>query len=350
MAVFVFGAGATRGASWVDATRDPCIPPLDADFFTQLQRVPDAKHQQTISDVMADVVGLFGTNFNATMETVFSTVEHTLRMIAVTGENRAWKKDDLVAIRERLLKAIAAVFEASLTRNTSSGSSHSPEVCDYHDRFVEEVLAPRDTIVSFNYDCVLDYALKRHGSGKWCPRYGYGFNLGARGRNLTGDEHWNPAVPASKEATVHCYKLHGSLHFQVTKALEERSTIKLKSRPYATFSGRLSRFTIIPPEWHKAYDRGFFSKLWAGAAGALRSATNLVVVGYSLPLTDLHANALFRTSSKQKLRSLVVVNPDRDARHRIRAVLSSVLDERTRVLSFDYLPEFLALDRAVWAL
>ena len=118
---------------------------------------------------------------------------------------------------------------------------------------MQEVLRPKDRIISFNYDCLLDDALKRQGSGKWCPRYGYGFNLGARGKNLTGDDHWNPDEPAAQADTILYYKLHGSLHFKVTKALEDRPTIKLKSRPYATFSGRKSVFTIIPPEWHKAY-------------------------------------------------------------------------------------------------
>jgi hypothetical protein len=35
MTVFVFGAGATGGASFVDAASRPCVSPLDGDFFTQ---------------------------------------------------------------------------------------------------------------------------------------------------------------------------------------------------------------------------------------------------------------------------------------------------------------------------
>jgi len=41
-----------------------CIPPLDSDFFTQLQRVPDPKHQEHIRQVVGDVVKLFGHNFS----------------------------------------------------------------------------------------------------------------------------------------------------------------------------------------------------------------------------------------------------------------------------------------------
>jgi hypothetical protein len=44
----------------------------------------------------------------------------------------------------------------------------------------------------------------------------------------------------------------------------------------------------------------------------------------------------------------VIVNPDREARQRIRAVMQRGLSPETRVLSFDYLHEFIAVERRVW--
>jgi hypothetical protein len=44
----------------------------------------------------------------------------------------------------------------------------------------------------------------------------------------------------------------------------------------------------------------------------------------------------------------VIVNPDREARQRIRSVLQRGLSPHTRVMSFDYLEEFVAADRRVW--
>jgi hypothetical protein len=109
------------------------------------------------------------------------------------------------------------------------------------------------------------------------------------------------------------------------------------------------KFTIIPPEWHKAYDEGIFSTLWKKAAGAINQAEHIVTVGYSLPVTDLHANALFRTSIRaRKLNSLVVVNPDREARRRTRTVLQRGMNRDTRVLSFDRLADFVAAEPAIW--
>lgn len=116
MALFVFGAGATRGCSFVQPTKSPCIPPLDRDFFTQLQRVSNQKHQKLVRAVMQDVVELFGPNFDFTMETVFTTLEHTIRMLKTTGKHRDFKVADLQAKRDRLKQAIAVILEDSLTK------------------------------------------------------------------------------------------------------------------------------------------------------------------------------------------------------------------------------------------
>jgi len=348
MALFIFGAGATRGSSFVNPSRYPCLPPLDSDFFTQLQKVQNPKHQPLIKRVMEDVVDLFGPNFDVTMETVFATLEHTIRMLETTGENRAFKRRELVDRRNRLVQSIAVVLEGSLCRENETGrSSQTPRSCKHHNKFVKDILQPGDDLITFNYDCTLDRALFECGNRKWNPRYGYGFTLGARGRLLSGDEFWSPERPATRRKTAHLYKLHGSLHFLVSQPNGDMR-VKLKQRPYTKQMGNL-KFTIIPPESQKAYDKGVFAKLWKEAAVAMREARHIVVIGYSLPHSDLHSTALFRTAIREdRLQSLVVVNPDRGARRRIRSILQRGLSRSSRVLSFDYLQEFVATPRRTW--
>lgn len=347
MALFVLGAGATRACSFVNSQDDPCCPPLDADFFTQLQRVPDHKHRDLISSVTRDVVQLFGVNFSVSLETVFATLEHTIRMLRVTGSTRAYKREDLEGMRDRLLGAIAVLMEASIAEHGASGAAKlQPKECKYHRNLVTKMVESGDDIISFNYDCVIDHALRMGGSGKWNARYGYGFDLGPGGKNMKGDEAWNPKQPAVKDTTVHLYKLHGSLHFKFEGG--DSKAVALKQRPYTKQNGT-PRFSIIPPESNKAYDKGLFAQLWTAAAKAISHSKHMVVIGYSLPATDLHATALFRTSVQRAgLQSLVVVNPDPEARKRTRAVLQMGLSESTRVLSFNTLPEFLATDTSVW--
>ncbi len=64
-----------------------------------------------------------------------------------------------------------------------------------------------------------------------------------------------------------------------------------------------------------------------------------------MPKTDVLAEALLRIdadkdSLSSKLELLIVVNPDPEARQRIRAVLHRRLDENTKVLSFNSFREF----------
>jgi hypothetical protein len=344
MAVFVLGAGATRGASFVNPCKNLWLPPPDADFFTQLQRVQNPKHKELIAQVIVDTVDLFGVNFSAALETTFTTLEHTIRMVSTTKETWDFNKEDLQGKHDRLLQALAAVMEEALTeRSDSGGGSHRMRSCSHHERLVAHLLDPSDEIICFNYDCLIDHALREHGNGKWHARYGYGLPLGAHGSRLSGDKHWSAKEPASKDSTVHLYKLRGSLHFWVQK----NDKIQLKERPYTKQHGNL-RFTIIPPESHKAYDQEPFKGVWRKAGAAINKARGLIFIGYSLPPTDLHSTALLRTSvKKESLRSLVIVNPDREARKRTRDVVRRGLSEKTHVLVFDELKEFVAAKRSL---
>jgi hypothetical protein len=348
MALFVFGAGATRGCSFVDPNKFACLPPLDRDFFTQLQRVSNSKHRTLVRQVMRDVVELFGFNFDVTMETVFTTLEHNVRMLKATGIRWDFSSQELKEKRDRLEQAIAAVLEESLTETAAGAGSLSPRECTYHAEFVSIALQPRDVILTFNYDCLLDFALKRYGAYKWNARYGYGFNLGKSRDLLSGDNWWQPTDPAPQSETVNLFKLHGSLHFQISTT-ESPPQVTLKQRPYTKQSGTKLKFSIIPPEWLKQFDSPAFSRIWSQASNSIHQTRHIILVGYSLPPTDLHSTALFRTSVRRNhLRSVVVVNPDRETRKRTRAVLQRGLTENTVVLSFDSLPELLAIDRAVW--
>lgn len=340
MAVFILGAGATRGASFVDPAVNPCLPPLDADFYNQLQRIRNDKHRDLVENVIKDTVELFGTNFRVTMETAFTLLEQMTRMIATTGETRDFKRKDLEEKKNRLIQAIAAVFEESMCQQQAANKqTRKTRDCQYHKALVEK-LNKGDSIITFNYDCLIDEALKRHGSGKWNPRYGYGFKLGGRGKNLSGDDKWRPSKVAPKDDTVKLYKLHGSLHFIVSG-----EKVTLKQRPYTKQHGKL-RFTVIPPESSKRYDEGVFAHLWKQAGQAIHGAETLVVIGYSIPVADSHANALLRVSVKREaIKSLVIVNPDREARYRTREILKRGLSKESRVLVFDTLKEFASVDR-----
>jgi len=348
--VFILGAGATRGCSFVSEVKQKghCLPPLDADFFTQLQRVSSIAHSGRVKRLIEGLVEWFGPNYSLGMEQVFIHLEHAERMLKHLGKDASKEYQKVVALKKDLVQFIAIVLGESLTEVKDGGQgSYTLRSCEFHDKLVCELADAGDSFVSFNYDCVLDDALRRHGVGKWNARYGYGFKLMGKDGGLTGESYWTPKEdPPAREETIKVHKVHGSLHFQ-----ESSGKMKLKQRPYGNPHAKKGdlKFSIIPPESSKSYENGRLGQVMKGAYDSLRAATRIVVIGYSLPQSDQHAEALFRFGPKRgSLESLVIANPDREARRRIRTALQSALKPSTRVLSFDYLEEFVYADRNIW--
>ena len=114
--VVVLGAGASRGAEWVtnvvanlgEAATAPdlppmCLPPLNADFFTQLQRITTKRHQSTIQLVLDDVLELYGSDFQLTLEQYFTQLEAMIAALEVGSSSAAtFKVSELQTKRTNL--------------------------------------------------------------------------------------------------------------------------------------------------------------------------------------------------------------------------------------------------------
>jgi len=68
---------------------------------------------------------------------------------------------------------------------------------------------------------------------------------------------------------------------------------------------------LIPPTWNKVLG-AFLADVWDSAVAALRTATRIIVIGYSIPETDLHFKFLLATGLQDNvsLRKIIFVNPD----------------------------------------
>jgi hypothetical protein len=332
--VVILGAGATVGASFVEP--GGVRPPLNADFFTQLQRV-GTKHQKVVRDVVRDVVDLFGPNFSLTLEDYFSQLESMIDATRLAPKGVAKLTGaDLQTRRDRLMKALAAVLEAS-----TDDAIRRQSGCTLHQELVRH-LDPRDTIISFNYDCVMDDALRRAGDGKWTARYGYAFSKPSRVAPI-GDAFWSHSNPAkSASGSVYLLKLHGSLNWQLPPKTKPDGEVTLKQRLHQQRG--TPRFTIIPPGWTKRErDEPIFEDLWKKAERALRTAKCIAVVGFSFTPTDLHVEAVVRLAaarSSGSLKTLVIANPSEVDRRRIRSVFSKQLEKGTVVRQYDSFEQF----------
>jgi hypothetical protein len=336
-ATVILGAGASRGAKCFVNNLLPA--PLDADFFAVMQRV---QHKEKIlSDFLEFVRTEFGDGACPKMEELFTQLEaleefHSNLQIQVGPRVRRYGQQ------------LAKFVEITLTffRHLFVDSSNIRLGCDYHDGLAK-ALNSDGTIISFNYDCLIDGALARHGGRSWNALTGYGLDV-------TGNaDAWNSVVSGPGRRTVNTIKLlklHGSLNWDRSNQHPATPpTIKLRIDPYSNTNRHRSE--IVPPVWDKTIGGDdVFKALWKEARRVLPTGPILVVVGYSVPPTDLLSQALIRVAASdraanQKLSHLIIVNPDAQSRARFIELVRSGLSRETVIVelkSFSELKELLS--------
>jgi hypothetical protein len=310
--VTIVGAGATRGASFVE-NADVVKPPMDGDFFQQLRLAQLASHSlREGRDLLSFVETEFG-SLEVGMETFYSQAFLHDRFVGDIPTGSRGRLRRYEANLRRFRSLLPLVLGASLQGNR----------CSFHEALVHHSAAT-DVFISFNYDCVLDTALAGAGQRRWDPARGYGFAIG-------GDTaHWRDHAGRGRfpQQTIRLLKPHGSLNWQRSDA-----AFKLRSDPYTQRQGD-DDLLIVPPLWQKEFDQEPYRTTWSEARKALRTSRSLLVLGYSLPETDVYTQAMLRIDVGH-LDFLCIVNPDGRARQRIKAALRSSIDSATHLLELD---------------
>lgn len=185
----------------------------------------------------------------------------------------------------------------------------------------------RETVITFNYDVLLDHALLHRG-----VRPNYSLGTGAPQMHLTH--------PVSREIVV--LKLHGSINWGQcpqceklvavasptwrTGPLEKVMLFTGQQVSLNVVSGALAQSEcpscrlrglepyMVPPTWSKRIEESALVPVWQAAATALKTARQLVVMGYSMPESDTFMRYLLATALKRspQLERVVVVNPNVD--------------------------------------
>jgi hypothetical protein len=333
--VVLLGAGATRGANF--GFRPSCDPPLNRDFFTQLQRITE-KHAPLVRQIVKDVVELFGANFSLTLEDYFTQLEFLISTSegSPSASTRLLARQ-LRAKRDRLMAALSAVLEASTNRALAGSDARG---CQYH-RALAASLEPGDHVLTFNYDCVMDDALRWEGSGRWSAFSGSDFpprfTVEAGGATFWSPDG-GPRLPL--DDTIRLLKLHGSVHWQLPG--ETSTVVKLKQRLHQMHG--TPRFDIVPPQWNKSLGGPTFRRIWRSAFRAIARADRIAIIGFSFTPTDLHVESLFRLAlGRAPLKTLVIANPSAHDRERVRRVFANALARTNAIVrEYDGLADFVA--------
>jgi len=330
--VAVLGAGATRGASFVEKANG-ALPPLDRDFFTQAQRISTAKPSWLIEQLIDDVTSTFGQNFSLTMEGYLTRLEQLSHVLDDYKFRGRPPVNRFAKMRAHFLQVLAALLDEAIGREPQ---------CIYHKRLVER-LTSFDTIISLNYDWLIDETLRKNGGNKWNPKKGYGVPVYVQRKRGAGTRYWSCSpgrgIRLYPGRSISLLKLHGSLNWFPVPPDRSPPRLALRTRWWHQ-KGNLA-FEIAPPEWNKPTRSGVYVPVWRKARQELRNTEALIFIGYSLPETDLPIQALLTVESTPRpLALLAIVNPDQNSRRRIRETLRRRIDHRTRILSFDRFHDF----------
>jgi hypothetical protein len=122
----------------------------------------------------------------------------------------------------------------------------------------------------------------------------------------------------------------------------QAESFRLRKDAYET-TGR-SRSEIVPPVWNKAVGSDpVLTEIWKKGRQSLIDCKVMIVVGYSVPETDLLSQSLLRvtaTERHKKLTHLIVVNPNSGCRHKLVDMLKNALNARSVVIEMNTLKEF----------
>ena len=177
--------------------------------------------------------------------------------------------------------------------------------------FVRENLREGDTIITFNWDLTMERALEDYPGD---PGFVYTYSR------------------EREEKQFALLKPHGSIDWfeqqAIRKLVSERKVGKLDDELcyYPRFNGaehpKLEEVppVIVPPVALKEFEFDFLNRTWRFVYRAVSDATELHIIGYSLPREDQFARLVFRRAirnnilrarkRKERPAKVIVINPD----------------------------------------
>lgn len=169
----------------------------------------------------------------------------------------------------------------------------------------KDEMVGENTFITFNYDTLVESAL----SNLKLP-WTYGFE----GERVVWHESFRPMQPKNSDPMIPVYKLHGSVNWAYASGRGKGFTI---FGDYKDVVDDNNIPELVPPTWRKSFDHKM-SRIWDNSVQALRTATRIIIVGFSIPETDMHFKHLIAAGLQENvsLRQILFVSPDGRIRDR----------------------------------
>lgn len=317
--VYVVGAGFSAGLGY----------PLTSDLLFRLwERIDDGLKRR-----LGKVIRFHHPGFGPDRFASFPNVEQLLSEMLVNEQlfdasrqyEGNFKRADLQKLQKELLLEIAGWFHEISKAREPVGTRMA-----WLKQFQERVRNENAAIISFNWDLELDRLLFEDDLNS--SSYGFSGNVSNKpillkphgSLNWFEEEHGKFLTDSKR---VEIFSSQGK--DAVYAFLEFRAPISQRDRTYTPL--------IIPPVYLKNFEKPVFKALWRNCTSVLSTAKRIVVLGYSMPSADLHAQFIMRCgfhnqkegeltkAGKRRTATgnaeVIVVNPDRAAAERIQGIV-----------------------------
>ncbi|QJD83279.1 hypothetical protein [Cohnella herbarum] len=313
--VFILGAGASfeSGAPLMNNF-------LDISEELLMTNVLNEKREafQEVFSIISDLQIIHSKSYLKldNIETLFGAIEMA-RIINRLGTRTG---NEIEVARESLIKLIVKTLEKTIKLPASDKHIRPTKSYLEFANLINDLQASNSnnstsSIISFNYDVALDFALHYTSqSPDYCLSH------------------------SNDRSRLHYLKLHGSINWGRCKHCKEVLPYNFNDyfRKYnwsrllgevknvlLTPSEHLHDLShcnesvenipvIVPPTWNKTDYQGTLTNVWTQAAEDLSTARNIFVIGYSLPESDAFFRYLFAlgTAGKSRIKRFMVFDPN----------------------------------------
>ena len=329
--VFILGAGASKQAGvplmreFLDVARDlrrvGRVGVHAADFERVFQALSDLQVVQ--SKARFDLVNI---------ETIFSAFEFARVIQSFCGYNN----DQIAALANAAKNVIAHTIEETLRFPLGADGPIAPRPYAKFANLVKALTKSaspvhRPAIITFNYDFALDFVFRD---------VQIDFGLGEQG---------------DSRSLISLLKLHGSVNWARCAVCGEIRQVRFQD--FVKDRGVIDRIdvfrfghslnlqshchtrvdpqpVIVPPSWNKTAHHEQLSHVWSAVARELAAADNIIIIGYSLPDTDMFFRQLYAlgTVGPRLLERVWVFDPDESGivRRRFEELLGRGAEQRFR--------------------
>jgi hypothetical protein len=364
MNVLILGAGASK--SYSDSLTQEKMP-VAKDFFKTFNKLKIAENEWVLIGQILNYLKVFHKqswmefiDYNEDIEILYTEVNEKLNEILKRNEGCFSRQEDPLVFQTYM--QLVFVFTSVINEIQNGGPSIS------HVNLAENLLE-EDIVLTFNWDTLMDRALKI--TKKWNPDNGYFVNP-----SMIYRDNWVYPILTKTIDYPLILKLHGSTNWLTGYLRPDKSKLKSMQEtpvedffiyestlsPYSTYKGRYmdgyseysygyyppnlplkgeeapkgylliktslklngdnmsspsdgleSMPLIIPPVHEKDYDYfgNIFRKLWSKAEDSLIKAERIIIIGYSFPVTDTQTDILFKKAFIQRSDQpeIVIVDP-----------------------------------------